>query len=247
MDATIATCIAAALLAGFIQGFSGFGSVLVALPVLLTALDARTAVPLVSMVALSINIVMTARLRGHVRKGPMRLLLASSLPGMAAGAWILDGAPDSVIKGILGAVILFVVAQSAAAKGPGAPLAKGWTVLAGFTSGGIGLLTGANGPPVIAWAARQPWARDELRATLTFYFLLTGFLIVGTQAAKGLVTGEVGALFGWSVPALAAGLWAGFAACGKANERVFRAVVLTLLGFIGAGLLWQAARAFLGA
>ncbi len=246
MDATIAICITASLLAGFLQGFSGFGSVLVALPVLLTTLDVRTAVPLVSMVALTTNMVMASRLRGHARKGPLKLVLACALPGMAAGAWMLGSVPDSFIKGLLGAVILFVVANAFLGTGPSKPLARGWTVAAGLSSGCIGILTGANGPPVIAWAARQPWSRNETRATLTLYFLLVGLCTVGTQAAKGMVTVEVGMLYAWSVPAQAAGQWLGFAACGKAGDRVFKVVVLTLLGIIGAGLVWQAARTTLG-
>ena len=86
MHSAILISFSSALLAGFIQGFSGFGSVLVALPILLTALPVRTAVPLVSLMALAINAVMVSRLRGHMRKEPIRILLACSIPGMAAAA-----------------------------------------------------------------------------------------------------------------------------------------------------------------
>lgn len=248
MDPVVPVCLLAAALAGFIQGFSGFGSVLLALPVLLTVLEVRTAVPLVSLVALSINVLMVAGLHGHIQRGPMKALLLSSAPGMAIGAWVLDGAPDAFIKGLLGAVILFVVFQallSRAGAGTGAPVGRVWTVVAGFFSGSIGLLTGANGPPVIAWAARQPWSRNELRATLTCYFLITGCGIVGTQAFQGLVTGDVLMLYGFSLPLLWLGMKIGGAACGKVDEKVFRRVVLALLGLIGATMLWQGFRGVL--
>ncbi|GFK95717.1 hypothetical protein NNJEOMEG_03585 [Fundidesulfovibrio magnetotacticus] len=240
MDSALPACLAAAVLAGFIQGFSGFGSVLVALPVLLAVLDLREAVPLVSLLALSINVVMATKLRGHIQFRSMRLLFASSLPGMAVGGWILEGAPDSLIKGLLGGAILFLVFHSLTSNRPRAALGTGWTLAAGFLSGCIGLTTGANGPPVIAWAARQPWARDELRATLTFYFLVTGAAIVGVQAVTGLATQRVLTLFGACLPAMLAGLWAGGACSGRVGEAGFRKAVLALLALIGLNLCWQA-------
>ncbi|WP_243362261.1 sulfite exporter TauE/SafE family protein [Fundidesulfovibrio terrae] len=242
MEPLLPVCLTAALLAGFVQGFAGFGSVLVALPLLLTVLDVRTAVPLGSLVAVSINVVMVARLHGHIQRGPMKTLIAGSLPGMAAGAWVLKDAPDALIKGILGAVILLLVAQSVVSPAPRtAPAGRFWAVVAGFCSGTVGVCTGANGPPVIAWASRQPWRRDELRATLTFYFLLTGLCIVTVQSTQGVVTRQVLTLFAWSLPALLAGIKIGGACCGKVDERTFRTVVLTLLGLIGTSMVWQAA------
>jgi len=245
MELTLPVCFVAASLAGFIQGYTGFGSALVALPVLLIALPIPTAVPLVSLIALSSNVVMVARLHGHIQRGPMKLLLASSAAGLAVGGWVLDGAPDSLIKAVLGAVMVFVVIQTLTDKRGRAPLGHWWAVAAGFASGSIGLLTGASGPPVIAWAARQPWRRDELRATLTCYFLLTGMGIVGTQVTKGFTTLAVARLFGWSLPPLLAGLYVGEVTCGKAGERTFRRVVLAMLGCIGAAMLWQAGKEFL--
>ena len=245
MELLIPVILGASLCAGFIQGFSGFGSVLVALPILLTVLDVRAAVPLVSLVALSTNVVMVARLHGHIERGPMKMLLLGSVPGMAVGAWLLEGASDSLIKGLLGVVILAMVGQSVTTVKPRAHVGKAWTFVAGFFSGAIGPVTGANGPPVIAWAARQPWGRDALRATLTFYFLLTGIGIVGIQTSQGLVSLPVLKLYALALPALLAGLWAGGAACGKVNERTFRAVVLTMLGFVGLTMIWQAGKAAL--
>lgn len=245
MEPLIPVILGASLCAGFIQGFSGFGFVLVALPILLTVLDVRAALPLIGLLAVSTNVVMVSHLHGHIQRGPMKTLLMGSIPGMAVGAWLLKGAPDSLIKGLLGAVILAMVAQTLTTAKPRAHIGRGWTLAAGFFSGCIGPVTGASGPPVIAWAARQPWGRDALRATLTFYFLLTGIGIVGIQTSQGLVTLSTMKLYALALPALLTGLWAGGAACGKVNEKTFRAVVLTLLGIIGMTMVWQAGKAAL--
>lgn len=240
MHQPLIICFVAAGLAGFIQGFSGFGASLVAIPLLLSVMDSRTAVPVASLLALTINATMVARLHGHIRRGPTAWLLAGSLPGLAFGAWILDGASDALIKGLLGLTILLLVADSLLARRPRRATAAGWAAAAGFFSGAIGLCTGAAGPPVIAWAARQPWTRDQLRATLTGYFLLTGVGIVGTQALGGLTTPRVVGLYAWSLPALVAGILVGGALARRVGDAGFRKAVLALLGALGAGLVWQA-------
>ena len=50
------------LMAGFIQGFSGFGSVLLSLPLLALFLDVKAAIPLTSMVGVVLTVLLLAPL-----------------------------------------------------------------------------------------------------------------------------------------------------------------------------------------
>ena len=64
MDASLAAALAGiAALAGFTQGFAGFGSTLVAMPMLVALLGVRTAVPVGCLMAVTINVMLTQRLR----------------------------------------------------------------------------------------------------------------------------------------------------------------------------------------
>lgn len=236
---TLAAITAAAGFAGFTQGFAGFGSTLVALPLLGMVLDVRTAVPVCCLMALVINSVLVARLYRHVQRESLGWLIAASLPGMAIGAWMLGIAPEGALKGLLGASVLLVAVHSLGFGQPKAPSRKEWVALAGLVAGCLGVCIGINGPPVVAWAARQPWSRNTLKATLTSYFLLAGIAIVGVQSAKGFVTRHVLLLFALALPALAAGLWAGAACCGRLGDAAFRRCVLALLAVTGGVLLWQ--------
>jgi len=235
---------AAAGLAGFTQGLAGFGSTLVALPVLGAVLPARAATPLGCLMALAINACLIARLRGRVSWRDLGLLLAASLPGMALGAWMLGDAPEALLKGLLGGYLIWCGARGyrAASRPPHAPaggrLADG--AAAGLAAGFLGVAIGVNGPPVVAWASRRMTCRDALRATLAGYFLAAGTGIVGAQWAKGLVTPQVLGLFALSLPALAVGLTAGALLCGRISEPGFRRAVFGLLTAAGVGLVWQA-------
>ena len=101
MDAStlIITALAAGL-AGFTQGFAGFGSTLAALPLLGAILPVRTAVPVSCLMALCINLLLTSRLKADIRWRPLVRILACSLPGMVLGAPIVtDGGVLLMAKG----------------------------------------------------------------------------------------------------------------------------------------------------
>jgi uncharacterized membrane protein YfcA len=245
MELMLAAGVAAAAgLAGFTQGLAGFGSTLVALPLLGAVLPARAATPLGCLMALGINACLIARLRGRVAGRDLSLLLAASLPGMAVGAWMLGDAPEALLKGLLGGYLVWCGARGyrAASRPPPAPargrLAGG--AATGLLAGFLGVAIGVNGPPVVAWASRRIVCRDALRATLAGYFLAAGTGIVGAQWARGLVTSQVLWLFALSLPALAVGLAGGTVLCGRISEPGFRRVVFGLLTAAGLGLVWQA-------
>ncbi|MEW5773889.1 MAG: sulfite exporter TauE/SafE family protein [Thermodesulfobacteriota bacterium] len=230
---------AAAAMAGFTQGLAGFGSTLVAMPLLVTVLDVRTAAPLGCLLALAINLVLGARLRRHAQRRELVLLLACSAPGAGLGAWILGAAPEAALHALLGAGVLGMALVSLAAGRPRRAPGLGWAVLAGLAAGSLGVAIGVNGPPVVAWASRQAWDRHALKATLLAYFLCAGAAIVAIQAAQGLVTPQVLQLFALALPALAAGMAAGHACSGRLDETTFRRTVLALLAASGAALLVQ--------
>lgn len=268
--AVVGAVSAAALAAGFTQGFAGFGSTVIALPLLVAVLGMRVAVPLGCLMALAINVALVGRMLGHVRRGPLTVLLFTSLPGMAVGGRLLSAAPEAWLEGLLGAMVLaFTLFVACSASGGGnsperteetaapspaggpaptadalrgrAPLRHMATVAVGLVSGALGAAVGINGPPVVAWAMRQGWGRHALKATLAGYFLLAGVGIVGAQGVHGEITGRVLLLFCVGLPGLAAGLYGGQLCFGRLDETAFRKVLLGLFAVSGAGLLWRAA------
>jgi uncharacterized membrane protein YfcA len=229
----------AAGLGGFIQGFAGFGSTLVALPLLGLALDVRVAVPVGCLMALAMNAALVFRLGRHVNRPALGLLLGASLPGMAVGALLLHGAPAIWLKALLGVSVLSLAACSFRSGRAEASAGRGSAVAAGLVAGCLGVAIGINGPPVVAWTARQGWPRQAFKATLNAYFLLAGCGIVGTQAVEGLLTPQVFGLFAAGFLALLLGVRGGMALCGRFDDAAFRRTVYSLLALTGVGLLWQ--------
>lgn len=226
-----------AFAAGLTQGLSGFGSVMVSLPLALLFWDLRVAVPLLSLLALCITTTLTLQLRGHVKLGRVIPLLAAALPGMALGAYLLKRINPAYLEVVMGITLVAFASYSLVARPRHRELASGWKWAAGFLSGILGGSVGANGPPVIVYTAMQPWDKDGAKSTLVGYFMVAGVGISSIHASFGLITPGVIKLFAAGFPAVMAGVLAGSHIYGRMSTGVYRRVVAVLLLCMGAYLL----------
>jgi len=242
---TLLVVIGAAGLGGCVQGLTGFGSTVVALPLLGLALPVRDAVAVGCLMALATNFILVFRLGRYVNRPALTLLVLASLPGMVGGAFVLRLASELWLKALLGLTVgglgLVSLCRARLAAGPD----RVFGVAAGLVAGCLGVAIGINGPPVVAWAARQAWPRPMFLATLNAYFLLAGCAIVGVQAGEGLLTPGVLGLFAAGALAVFGGVRLGQALCGRFDDTAFRRLVSGLLVVIGLALLWQVGAAVL--
>lgn len=229
-----------ALFAGFTQGLSGFGSVLVALPLLAFFLDLKTAVPLASLWGMTINIMLLFQLRRHLSHARVVPLAAAAVPGVPLGVFILTTVPAWVLEMLLGALLLIFTVYFIRSGGKTRPLAGGWTYLAGFGSGLLGGSLAASGPPVIIYTALQPWPKDEIKSTLAGFFFLSGLVILAAQALAGLFTGPVLALSLFSIPVVVVGVVAGSWCYGRLDTERYRQLIVGLIFLLGLMTLCKA-------
>jgi hypothetical protein len=222
-----------ACMAGFIQGLSGFGSVLLSLPLLALFLDIREAIPLVNLMGVVLTVILIIQLRAHWEWGKIWPLLAGACPGIPVGVYLLKRMDPAHIQVALGVVLLAYALYGLLFRLPIGRLGGPWAYVFGFFAGGLGGAVSASGPPVIVYTSLQAWTKDQIKVTLQGFFIVSGVLIGVFQAANGLVTDGVIRNFLVSVPTLLAGTWAGSLLYGKFREEGYRRVMLTLLGALG--------------
>lgn len=221
--------------AGFLQGLTGFGFALIALPLLGLFLPLKVMVPLVCMLALCVNAYLCVQLRKSIKPGPLFTVLLASLPGIPMGAYLLKTVPAQPLSLLLGCLMVLFTGYQLIANPTPRPLATPWALVAGLTSGLLGGSIGASGPPVILYSTLQPWPKDQVKGNLVLYFALSGVFIVASQALGGLVTPEVITFFWRGFPALACGIFAGTIAYRHFTDRGYRhfaMVVVLLLGIM---------------
>lgn len=222
-----------ALLAGFIQGLSGFGSVLIALPMLVLFLDFDKAVPLVSIWGMTINTILLAQLRAHLRLQLVLPLTMAAIPGIPLGVYVLKNADIRVLEMLLGVLLLIFSLYFVFSGGKTRKLSIAWLYAAGFCSGCLGGSLAMSGPPVIVYTALQPWDKDEMKSTLTGYFFLSGLVIIIAQAVSGLMTTAVftGSLI--SIPFIILGVVSGSSIYRRLATDHYRQVVVGMITLLG--------------
>jgi uncharacterized membrane protein YfcA len=223
--------------AGFTQGLSGFGSILVSLPLLALFLDIKTVIPLVSLFALVINTIIIYKMHKHLRWKNLYPLLLATVLGIPTGVYILKIVPTNILQIILGFILLLFACYALFIKLPQKKLSHQWAWLTGFTAGCLGGSLGANGPPIIIYTAIQPWPKDKVKSTLAGYFFVAGISISSTHALTGLITFQVLKLFFLGLIFLILGVVTGMLCYKRLSEQKYRQFISVLLLILGMVML----------
>lgn len=224
-------------LAIFTQSAAGFGSALVAMPLLTGLVGIRTATPLVALVGFTSELFLLLRYRAAFNWRAVGRLSAASVVGIPLGVYLLRRIDADIVTTGLG--LLLVGYALYALFGPTLPqLAhRAWAYGFGFAAG---LLNGAyntSGPPVVLYGNCRRWPPAEFKSNLQGFFLLNSLVTLPTHALNGNFTTLVWHNYLLALPAVALGLWIGSKLGDRLDPGRFRQVVLVLLIVLGLRLL----------
>ncbi|MBI5559443.1 MAG: sulfite exporter TauE/SafE family protein [Deltaproteobacteria bacterium] len=228
------------LAAGFTQGLSGFGSALVAMPLLLLFLDAKTAVPLCVLNGLVITAFLSLQLRSHVDWRKIIPPLIGCLPGIYVGDFLLRKADGSLIKLLLGVLLIGYALYCMFLQPKPRKIASFWPYVAGFFTGLIGSAFSAGGPPTIIYTTLTGWNKDAIKATLSVFFFTTGIFIAVAHAMSGLTTPVVLRYFFLSAGFVLFGVMAGSFCYGRVERETYLKIILNLLVIMGGMMIFSA-------
>ncbi len=245
MEPTYLPFIVAATIAmgALVQGVTGFGSALVAMPLLLLLMKPRVAVPLVILNGLLITGFLSMRMRHHLDWSRIGPLFLGSIPGVLAGALFLKEAPAWIIKLLLGVILVGYSLYCLVGRMPRMKLGSGWGYVAGFLTGAIGAAFSAGGPPVIVYTTLTGWSKDAIKATLSGFFFINGVLIAVAHISTGLTTWRVLSFLPFTLPATLAAVALGSLFYGRLHQKSYLNTIYLLLLAMGVMMLYSAWRA----
>jgi uncharacterized protein len=242
----LAPVLAIAFLAGLIQGLSGFGSALIAVPLLTLMLPVETVVPLMALMGAAISAFNLWHLRHAIRFSPLIPLLGGYVLGTPLGLYFLNRAPEGAILSTLGTFLVTYALLSLLGRQPTAVWLREWRVGIGTVSGALGAAFSTNGPPVILHvAAHREWSADRQKAMLILFFLTASTITVLAHGYSGLVTGKVLSWFFWSTPMLLAGTLTGAWMYGRLGEHNYRRLTFGLILATGVMLILRSLAALI--
>ena len=225
-------------LAGIAQGLSGFGSILLALPLLTIFLDIRTVIPLVTLHGFFTAVILLIELRKELEWQKVLPLFGGSLPGIPLGVFFLKNMNTDTIQLAMGLILVAYALFSLSFRPVIWELKTAGGSVVGFLAGCLGGALGAAGPPVIVYTSLQPWTKDLIKATLQGFFVASGVVVVLLHALSGLTTMPVLWYFLISVPALVLGTYFGSFFYGRISDLVYKRIMFVFLALMGAFLIY---------
>ncbi len=107
----------------------------------------------------------------------------------------------------------------------------------GFANGVLAGLTGLPGFIITVWCQLRGWGKDAQRAVFQPVILTATLANLVALSIAGAITADTLRLYLLGLPAMAAGLWAGFRLYGRLDEAAFRKIILALLLVSGLTLM----------
>ncbi len=194
----------------FIRGISGFGSGLVAVPLLALVFPLSLVVPFILLLDFTASLVLGGVNFRQVRWGEVKPLLPFGVIGVALGTTMLVSLPKEPLLIGLGVFILVFALRSLLNLHGDKLVSRWWALPASLTGGTVGGLFGTGGPPYVIYLQHRLKDKGQLRATLSGVFFLEGLFRIGTFVAAGLlVKAEVWQSFALGLPIALAALYGG--------------------------------------
>lgn len=235
MDIPLAYLVYASLViftAYIIKGLSGFGSGLIAVPLLAFIFPLMVVVPVLGLLSYGGTIIQSITLRKQAQWKLIFPLIPFSLVGIVLALWLLVNLDQSLLSLLLG---IFVIIYSLYSLKPVKSVnsSKFGTVIAGGFGGLIGALFGTGGPFYVMYLKLRRLDKGQFRATIASIFLLDGAIRISAYGSSGLYTQQVMMLTLIFIPVLLMALYAGNHIHVKINEHQFNRVVSLILFFSG--------------
>jgi hypothetical protein len=192
-----------------IFAITGFGSTLVALPLLAHLLPLKFVIPVVVVLDCISSIRMGVKLRANLYKAEVLPLAPFMIVGMPGGVYFLINLPANVLLGALGVLVTVFGVSYVVKRGGGIRLARWTAAPLGLFAGTASAAFGVGGPVYVFFLTGRGATPDQIRATMPVIFIFTTITRIALFAAAGLFTAEVLLTSALLLPVMILGLYAG--------------------------------------
>ena len=233
---TLTLIIAGAVIAGFVQGLSGFAFSMVAMSFWAWAVDPKIAAVLAVFGALTGQVLAVFSVRREFNPSLLAPFVVGGVCGLPVGVWVLPLLDSNWFKVFIGALLILwcpimLFSKTIPTPKPTYPLVNGFIGILGGVMSGLGGFAGAI--PTL-WCYVRGYDRHTQRAVIQNFNLAILSVTMVTYLATGLVTASVLPLLAIVLPAMLIPTLLGTRIYKYISDAVFRKVVLSLL--IGSGL-----------
>jgi uncharacterized protein len=231
---TVGYAAAVILVAYLVRGIAGFGSGLIAVPLLTLVAPMSMVVPLVVCLDYIGSASQGLRNRQLIIWTELAVLLPFTIIGIAVGLWVLNNVSAGDLAKALGCfVILYAIYQLIVL--PALRASRIAATYCGFLGGLMGTVFNAGGPFYVIYFSMRTLDKSVFRSTFAANYLIDGGIRLAAYAAMGLFQREVLLYTLVALPLAAAGLFVGGRVHVEISPRVFVRFISLLL--VASGVL----------
>jgi uncharacterized membrane protein YfcA len=223
-------------LAYFVRGMAGFGSGLIAVPLLTLMWPLPVVLPLIVALDYIGSAGQSIRNARHIAWREQLVLVPFMVVGVALGLYVLRVVPAAFLARVLGGfVLIYAVYQIL----PLPPLRRSriFAGVCGVLGGLMGTVFGTGGPFYVIYLNLRQLDKTAFRATFASNFLLDGGIRLVAYVAVGLLRAQTFVAVIAALPIVAAALFAGGMLQARFSPQTFRWLISALLVGSGVALL----------
>lgn len=233
---TLATMAGILFFAYFIRGIAGFGSALIAMPILTLQLDFSLVVPLICLLDYIASLSQGIKGRQYIQYRDLWPLLPFTLAGVFFGVYLLAHL-ETRIMGLGLAVFIITFAIYSLLPLPPFNGRRGWAIPAGFLGGTVGAVFGTGGPFYVIYYRLRGLDKSQFRATISLSFAIDGTMRIVAFIVGGFIKGQTLLILVVLLPVMFLGLYWGGKAHVQISQQGFVRLVSTILLLSGLVLL----------
>ena len=212
-----------------VMGITGFGAIVLALPVLTFLFPVKTLIPALVVVNLLQAIWFAVTERKHIHRGHARSIVLLALAGLPVGYAVYSYLPSEQLKIGLGFFVTLVAAYNLSGytlkRSVPLPYYRILNFLGGISQGAMA----CGGPFLVIYAARTLSDKSAFRATLSLVWSVLNTILCATYLATGRFNADSIPLIGLALPCVALGTALGIVLHDRIPQKPFRVLVFSVL------------------
>lgn len=216
------------LFAYIIKGMAGFGSGLIAVPILAIFLPLTMVVPMLGLISYSGTVIQSYQLRKQVNWHDCLIVLPFSIAGVILALWVFKTVD---LIWLNKALAVFIISYALISLLPDKKQIhdRRWAIPSGFFAGFVGALFGTGGPFYVIYLKLRKLNKMAFRATIAMIFLFDGAIRITGYGFTGFYSQELLMLALLSFPLLLIGLFLGHRIHLRIDQRLFSRLISALL------------------
>ncbi|HHC71568.1 MAG TPA: sulfite exporter TauE/SafE family protein [Thiotrichales bacterium] len=214
-----------------VRGIAGFGSGLIAIPLLALMMPLQVVVPLVVVLDYMASASHGVSQRSRILWREVVVLLPFAALGVLGALWVFQQVDEALLRHALGLFILLFAIYSFLSIESQRVISRRWAAPAGGLGGFIGTLFGTGGPFYVLYLRFRGLDKSAFRATFATIFLLDGAGRLAGYVASGFFTLDQLTLVAVALPVMVISLVMGGHIHTRMGQQTFqRAISLILVG-----------------